>query len=88
MRLRNRLVLCAFVDNAGMSERQVARRADLSHSTVNHLITGRRATCTLGTALAIAQALQCPVGALFIAESVDEQRGIADTGSNCTACRM
>lgn len=68
MRLRNRLVLGAFVDNAGMSEREVVRRADLSHSTVNHLITGRRTTCTLTTALAIAQALQCPIGALFIAE--------------------
>lgn len=65
MRLRNRLVLAAFVDSACISEREVARRAGLSHSTVNHLITGRRATCTLATAVAIAQALHCPIGALF-----------------------
>ncbi len=88
MRLRNRLVLCAFVDNADMSEREVARRAGLSHSNVNHLSTGRRASCTLSTALAIAEALECPVGALFITESSDEQRSFDRAGSNCTAWRM
>ena len=76
MRLRNRLVLGAFVDNAGMSEREVARRAGLSHSTVNHLITGRRITCSLPTAAAIAQAVGCPIGALFIAETAAEQRTV------------
>lgn len=87
MRLRNRLVLAAFVDNAGVSEREVGRRASLSHSTVNHLIAGRRTTCALSTALAIAQALQCLIGALFIVESGDEQKGI-DRAGRCTACRM
>lgn len=67
MRLRNRLVLGAFVDNAGLSEREVARRAGLSHSTVNHLMTGRRA---------IARVVGCPVGALFIAEKASEQQAI------------
>lgn len=76
VRLRNRLVLGAFVDNAGMSEREVARRAGLSHSTVNHLITGRRTTCTLSTAAAIARTVGCPIGALFMAETATEQRSI------------
>ena len=76
MRLRNRLVLGAFVDNAGLSEREVARRAGLSHSTVNHLMTGRRATCSISTAAAIARVVGCPIGALFLAESASEQQVI------------
>lgn len=76
MRLRSRLVLGAFVDDAGISEREVARRAGLSHSTVNHLITGRRTSCTLSTAVAIARAVHCPIGALFMAETVTEQRSV------------
>jgi DNA-binding XRE family transcriptional regulator len=88
MRLRNRLVLGAFVDNAGMSEREVARRAGLSHSTVNHLITGRRATCTLSTAIAIARTVHCPIGALFIAEREGEAQAVDGSGSNCRACLM
>ncbi len=86
MRLRNRLVLGAFVDNAGMSEREVARRAGLSHSTVNHLITGRRTTCTINTAVAIARTVHCPIGALFTAETVTEQGAIKQLGSRCIAC--
>lgn len=76
MRLRNRLVLGAFIDNACMSEREVARRAGLSHSTVNHLMTGRRATCSLSTAVAIAQALHCPIGTLFNADTAAEHYAI------------
>ncbi|MDT0264462.1 helix-turn-helix domain-containing protein [Jatrophihabitans lederbergiae] len=76
MRLRNRLVLAAFVDNARMSEREIARRAGLSHSTANHLITGRRTTCSLSTAVAIAQALHCPNGTLFNVEEAAEQQAV------------
>lgn len=76
VRLRNRLVLGAFLDNAGLSEREVARRAGLSHSTINHLMTGRRATCTTSTAAAIARVVGCPVGALFIAENPSEHQAI------------
>ena len=76
MQLRNRLVLGAFVDNARMSERELARRAGLSHSTINHLMTGRRTTCSVSTAVAIAQAVQCPIGALFIAEKAAEEQAV------------
>lgn len=76
MRLRNRLVLGAFVDNACMSEREVARRAGLSHATVNHLITGRRATCSLSTAVAIARTVGCPIGVLFFAVTATEKRTV------------
>jgi DNA-binding XRE family transcriptional regulator len=88
MRLRNRLVLCAFVDNACMSEREVARRAGLSHSTVNHLITGRRSACSMNTAVAIARTVHCPIGALFIPETATQQRAINQLGSRCIACGM
>lgn len=77
MRLRNRLVFAAFVDNAGVSERAVARRAGLSHSTVNHLISGRRVTCSLRTAITIAHAVHCPVEVLFDAEQATEHQAIA-----------
>ncbi|MEO6701533.1 MAG: helix-turn-helix transcriptional regulator [Jatrophihabitantaceae bacterium] len=76
MRLRNRLVLAAFIDSARMSEREVARRAGLSHSTVNHLTTGRRTTCSLRIAVAIAQAVHCPIGTLFDADTAAEHHAI------------
>jgi DNA-binding XRE family transcriptional regulator len=76
VRLRNGLVLGALVDNAGLSEREVARRASLSHSTINHLMTGRHATCRITTAAAIARAVGCPVGELFIAENASAQQAI------------
>jgi plasmid maintenance system antidote protein VapI len=49
----------------GISERQVAREAGLSHATLNHLITGRRSSCSERTALAIERVLGCPSGLLF-----------------------
>lgn len=76
MRLRNRLILAAFVDNAGVSEREVARRAGLSHSTVNHLISGRRATCSLDTAISIAGAVHCPIEVLFAPIQPFEQQSV------------
>jgi DNA-binding XRE family transcriptional regulator len=63
-----------------VSEREVARRAGLSHSTVNHLITGRRTTCSLNSAAAIARAVHCPIGALFVAEKAAEQQAIYGIG--------
>ncbi|MCW2492618.1 MAG: family transcriptional regulator [Frankiales bacterium] len=66
MRLRSRAVLADYIRLLGLSERGFARRAGLSHSTVNHLIAGRRLTCASDTALAIERALGCPPGLLFI----------------------
>ncbi len=53
MQLRSRDALVICLEATGMSERQLARMAGLSHATVNHLITGRRTGCTLATAHAI-----------------------------------
>lgn len=69
MRLRSRLIFVDLIERAQVSERELARRAGLGHSTVNHLMTGRRATCSLTTALAITKTLGCPLGTLFIAET-------------------
>jgi DNA-binding Xre family transcriptional regulator len=48
-----------------MSERELARAANLGHATVNHLFTGRRQNCSLGTARAIERVFNCQPGALF-----------------------
>lgn len=69
MRLRSRLIFDNLIENAQLSERELARRAGLGHSTVNHLMTGRRTTCSLATALAITGILGCPVSTLFVAET-------------------
>lgn len=65
MLLRSRRALGDYIDLLGMSERELARSAGLSHSTVNHLVTGRRDSCSLRTAVAIERALDCPPGLLF-----------------------
>ena len=65
MQLRSREDLIICLEATGMSERQLARVAGLSHATVNHLITGRRTGCTLATARAIETALGIGAGTLF-----------------------
>ncbi len=66
MRLRSREVLVECLELACISERELARRAGLSHSTVNHLCTGRRDTCSQQSACAIEKALDLEEGKLFL----------------------
>jgi len=68
MRIRNRQLLGAYIGLLGLSERQFARRAGLSHSTVNHLLSGRRSRCSRDTAAAIEATLRCPAGLIFETE--------------------
>ncbi|MBV9822714.1 MAG: helix-turn-helix transcriptional regulator [Actinobacteria bacterium] len=65
MQLRSRDALVICLEATGMSERQLARVAGLSHATVNHLVTGRRTGCTMATARAIEKALGVGEGTLF-----------------------
>jgi len=65
MRVRDLSALRAYVRLLGLSERALALRAGVGHATVNHLLSGRRATCTSRTAEAIAAALDCPPGIFF-----------------------
>lgn len=44
---------------------ELARRAGLKASTVGHIVSKRRNSCSLATARAIEEALQCPPGFLF-----------------------
>jgi transposase len=67
MELRNRERFIATFEVQGFSERGVARSAGLSHSTVNHLVTGRRQYCSPGTAQALEKALCAETGSLFVA---------------------
>ena len=84
MRLRSRLALVSLIDGAGISERELARRALLSHATVNHLVTGRRSTCSLTTAVAIENVLTARPGTLFVPESGSERAAmeLLDTEQN------
>jgi hypothetical protein len=84
MRLRSRLALVGLIDGAGISEREVARRALLSHATVNHLVTGRRTTCSLATAVAIETVLAARPGTIFVPETGSERGAmeLLDTEQN------
>ena len=64
--MRSRVVLAQVIDRSGLSERELARTASLSHSTVNHLVTGRRQSCSTATAHAIAHALGVKPTRLFL----------------------
>ncbi|MBV9820967.1 MAG: helix-turn-helix domain-containing protein [Actinobacteria bacterium] len=66
MRLRNRQVLLACLALARLSERELARRAGISHSTINHLCTGRRDSCSRASAAAIERVLEVEEGKLFV----------------------
>jgi plasmid maintenance system antidote protein VapI len=78
MRLRSRDLLIVALEDLAISERELARRADLSHSTVNHLVTARRQTCSLRTAVAIERHLALDPGALFEPETTQERRLLAE----------
>lgn len=65
MRVRDAGALRAYLRLLGMSERALALRAGIGHATVNHLVSGRRATCSARTAAAIEAALACPSGVFF-----------------------
>lgn len=65
MRVRDAAALRAYLRLLGMSERALALRAGIGHATVNHLLSGRRGTCSPRTAGAIEAALACPSGLFF-----------------------
>jgi len=65
MRVRSSLRLQGHLNYLGVSERELARQAGLSHATVNFLVHGTRLTCSRPTAEAIERALQVDPGELF-----------------------
>jgi transcriptional regulator with XRE-family HTH domain len=64
--LRDGQALGLIIDACGISERELARRALLGHSTINHLLTGRRRSCSVQTAKTIAEILGVDVHTLFV----------------------
>ena len=64
--LRDGQALGQVIDACGISERELARRAVLGHSTINHLLTGRRRSCSVQTAKTIAEILGVDVHTLFV----------------------
>jgi len=77
MLVRSREALVECLEVSGLSERELARTAPLGHATVNHLVTGRRTTCALTTAIAIERAFEVSPGTLFAAESEQEKLAVA-----------
>lgn len=73
MLLRSRKTLVECLEVSGLSERELARSAPLGHATVNHLVTGRRSSCSLTTAMAIERVFDLSPGTLFSAESHQEK---------------
>jgi transcriptional regulator with XRE-family HTH domain len=65
MRLRDPDTLRAYLRLLPLSERALAARAGVAHATVNHLLSGRRSTCSPQTAHAIEAILLCPSGLFF-----------------------
>jgi transcriptional regulator with XRE-family HTH domain len=65
MRLRDREALRAYLRLLRTSEREFAARAGIAHATLNHLLTGRRQSCSVQTARAIERSLHCPDGIFF-----------------------
>jgi transcriptional regulator with XRE-family HTH domain len=64
-RVRDASALRAYLRLLGLSERGLAARAGVGHATVNHLLSGRRDSCSNRTAAAIEAALACPSGVFF-----------------------
>lgn len=73
VRVRDRSALRAYLRLLGLSERELAARAGVGHATVNHLLSGRRQTCSPRTAEALETALACPPGVFF-----DRPRAVVD----------
>lgn len=66
LRLKSRRALAEYMDfHRIKTSYELARRAGLKPGVVGHLVKGRRNSCSLKTARAIEEALQCPPGFLF-----------------------
>jgi plasmid maintenance system antidote protein VapI len=65
MKLRDRDTLRGYVRLLRISERALAAEAGVGHATVNHLLSGRRETCSPETAQAIERVLGCADGVFF-----------------------
>lgn len=65
MILRDPDTMRGYLRLLNLSERALATRAGIGHATLNHLLSGRRETCSAETAAALESALSCPAGLFF-----------------------
>jgi transcriptional regulator with XRE-family HTH domain len=65
MLVRDHVALRRYLVLLSLSERSLAQKAGLAPATVNHVVSGRRATCSPQTARAIEGVLGCPPGIFF-----------------------
>jgi plasmid maintenance system antidote protein VapI len=65
MLVRDHVALQRYLALLPLSERRLAQQAGLAPATVNHVVSGRRRTCSAKTALAIEAVLGCPRGVFF-----------------------
>lgn len=68
--------LAGYMAFRGLSVRTLAEKAGCSHSLIGFLRKGTRSTCSPKTARAIAEALNCPVEALFAPRTSIVQREV------------
>jgi transcriptional regulator with XRE-family HTH domain len=66
MRLTSQDTLRALMDQREFSYERLARYAGCSKSFISHLAKGRKTTCTPRLAENIAEALDVPLGLLFV----------------------
>lgn len=69
VKLKSRRALLEYMDFHRLKTAYaLAAKAGLKAPAVGHLVSGRRSSCSLATARAIEEALQCPPGFLFEAK--------------------
>lgn len=74
MKLTSPDTLKALMDQRGFSYDRMARYAGCSKSFISHLVKGRKNSCSPVLAENIAEALEVPLGILFV-EFVSADRG-------------
>lgn len=77
MRLKSPQMLQQYMEFKRMKIRELAVKAGVSRATIGHLHSGSRSTASAKTARAIEEALGCPPGLLFDAQSSKVSREVA-----------
>lgn len=77
MRLKDATMLRQYMDFKRLTIRELAHQAKVSHSTVGHLVSGKRRNAKPTTARSIEEALGCPPGLLFEAAASTVSREVA-----------
>lgn len=77
VRLISSTALAQYMTFRGHSVRSLAIAAKCNRSTVGHLRSGKRKTCSPKAARRIEEALQAPPGSLFVAEVSRVSREVA-----------